>query len=235
MAAVVSAAVRVCMVLVARMEVHHLLEINNKGAGVKSKRNTRRFTDEWLKKEGDLSETRRRKRERDAAEGQAFAKRGRTDGGDKREEGYGGAQGQRGSEVGVAQHNKKKQSKANLRGGRSGKPVGRNGGAAAAKDVGQKQLGTAVPVAGGMSATEESKREQADLVARHVCDCGLFPFRSPASSLLGGLFVVFVYERIPSVFVPSLSRLIFYFIFCLSSIDHIVTGPSPWFAFALVC
>ncbi|CAM9413986.1 unnamed protein product, partial [Pylaiella littoralis] len=27
----------------------------------------RRFTDEWLKKEGDLSETRRRKRERDAA------------------------------------------------------------------------------------------------------------------------------------------------------------------------
>ncbi|CAN0407874.1 unnamed protein product, partial [Pylaiella littoralis] len=46
----------------------------------------RRFTDEWLKKEGALSETRRRKRERDAAEGQALTKRGRTDGGDKREE-----------------------------------------------------------------------------------------------------------------------------------------------------
>ncbi|CAM9989431.1 unnamed protein product, partial [Pylaiella littoralis] len=91
----------------------------------------RRFTDEWLKKEGDLLETRRRKRERDAAEGQALAKRGRTDDGDKREE-YGGAQGQRGSGVGVAQH--KKQPKAKLRGGRSGKPVGRNGGVAAAKD-----------------------------------------------------------------------------------------------------
>ncbi|CAN0240606.1 unnamed protein product, partial [Pylaiella littoralis] len=48
----------------------------------------RRFTDEWLKKEGDLSETRRRKRERDAAERQALTKRGRTDGGDKREEEY---------------------------------------------------------------------------------------------------------------------------------------------------
>ncbi|CAM9829118.1 unnamed protein product [Pylaiella littoralis] len=119
----------------------------------------RRFTDEWLKKEGDLSQTRRRKRERDAAEGQALTKRGRTDGGDEREEGYGGAQGQRGSGVGVAQH-KKKQSNAKLRGGRSGKPAGRNGGVAAAKDVGQKQLGTVVPVAGGMSATEESKREQ---------------------------------------------------------------------------
>ncbi|CAM9235255.1 unnamed protein product, partial [Pylaiella littoralis] len=45
------------------------------------------------KREGDLSETRRRKRERDAAEGQALAKRGRTDGGDKREEGYGGHKG----------------------------------------------------------------------------------------------------------------------------------------------
>ncbi|CAM9710409.1 unnamed protein product, partial [Pylaiella littoralis] len=62
----------------------------------------------------------------------------------------------------------------------------------------------------------------------------LFPFRSPASSLLGGLFVVFVYDCTPSVFVPSLYLLLFYF-FCLSSIDHIVTGPSPWFAFALVC
>ncbi|CAN0320252.1 unnamed protein product, partial [Pylaiella littoralis] len=47
---------------------------------------------------------------------------------------------QRGSGVGVAQH-KKKQSNAKLRGGRSGKPVGRSGGVAAAKDVGQKQLG----------------------------------------------------------------------------------------------
>ncbi|CAN0405189.1 unnamed protein product, partial [Pylaiella littoralis] len=125
--------------------------------------------DEWLKKEGDLSETRRRKRERDAAEGQALAKRGRADGGDKRKEGYGGAQGRRGSGVGVAQL-KKKQPNAKLRGARSGKPVGRSGGVAAAKDVGQKQLGAVVPVAGGMSATEESKREQADLVARHVCD-----------------------------------------------------------------
>ncbi|CAM9747331.1 unnamed protein product, partial [Pylaiella littoralis] len=52
-------------------------------------------------------------------------------------------------------------------------------------------------------------------------------------SLFGGLFVLFVYECTPSVFVPSL-YLLFYFI-CLSSIDHIVTGPSPWFAFALVC
>ncbi|CAM9282990.1 unnamed protein product, partial [Pylaiella littoralis] len=36
------------------------------------------------------SETRRRKRERDAAERQALTKRGRTDGGGKREEEYGG-------------------------------------------------------------------------------------------------------------------------------------------------
>ncbi|CAN0445301.1 unnamed protein product, partial [Pylaiella littoralis] len=67
----------------------------------------------------------------------------------------------------------------------------------------------------------------------------LFSFRSPASSLFGGLFVVFVYECTPSVFVPSLYLLLFYLIFslifCLSSVDHVVTGPSPWFAFALVC
>ncbi|CAN0270702.1 unnamed protein product, partial [Pylaiella littoralis] len=70
--------------------------------------------------------------ERDAAEGQALAKGGRTRSGDKREE-YGGAQGQRGSGVGVARQ-KKKQSKAKLQGGRSGKPVGRNGGVAITKD-----------------------------------------------------------------------------------------------------
>ncbi|CAN0445444.1 unnamed protein product, partial [Pylaiella littoralis] len=33
----------------------------------------------------------------------------------------------------------------------------------------------------------------------------------------------------------SLYLLLFYFIFCLSSVDHVVTGSSPWFAFALVC
>ncbi|CAN0189399.1 unnamed protein product [Pylaiella littoralis] len=27
----------------------------------------------------------------------------------------------------------------------------------------------------------------------------------------------------------------FLFFSCLSSVDHVVTGPSPWFAFALVC
>ncbi|CAN0361859.1 unnamed protein product [Pylaiella littoralis] len=35
---------------------------------------------------------------------------------------------------------------------------------AAAKNVGRKQLGTMVPMTGGTNATEESKREQADLV-----------------------------------------------------------------------
>ncbi|CAM9273673.1 unnamed protein product, partial [Pylaiella littoralis] len=107
----------------------------------------------------------------DAAQGQALTKRGRTDGGGEREEEYGGVQGHRGSGVEVARQ--KKQPKAKLRGGRVGKPLGRkprSGGVADAKDVEQKQLGTVVPVAGSMSATEESKREQADLVARHVFD-----------------------------------------------------------------
>ncbi|CAN0058744.1 unnamed protein product, partial [Pylaiella littoralis] len=170
------------------------------------------------------------------------------------------------SGVGVARQKKKKHPKAKLRGGRNGKPVGRksrSGGVAAAKDVGQKQLGTVVPVAGGMmSATEESKRQGGNLVARYIClrliACLLFyfhhpppsdfryfrsslcmhfvprvsyfffPFRSPASSFFGGLFVVFVHECTPSVFVPSL-YLLLYFVF-LSSVDHVVTGPC-----ALVC
>lgn len=39
----------------------------------------------------DFKETRRLKRERDAAEGEALAKKGRMDGGDKREKEDGGA------------------------------------------------------------------------------------------------------------------------------------------------
>ncbi|CAM9162493.1 unnamed protein product, partial [Pylaiella littoralis] len=68
----------------------------------------RRFTDEWLKKEGDLSETRRRKRERDAAERQALTKRGRTDGGGKREEEYGGHKGS--GVVGLELHSTRRSS-----------------------------------------------------------------------------------------------------------------------------
>ncbi|CAN0091340.1 unnamed protein product, partial [Pylaiella littoralis] len=56
----------------------------------------RRFMHEWVKNEGDFKDTRRLKRERNAAEGQAFAKRGKIDGGDKREEKHGGTNGGKG-------------------------------------------------------------------------------------------------------------------------------------------
>ncbi|CAM9151361.1 unnamed protein product, partial [Pylaiella littoralis] len=99
-----------------------------------------------------------------------------------------------------------KQPKAKLRGGRSGKPVGRNGGVAAVKDVGQKQLGTVVPVAGGMSATEESKREQADLVARHMI------LRSTCLRLIACLLFYFIIPppRLPVLPVFPLHLYVFY-------------------------
>ncbi|CAM9936934.1 unnamed protein product [Pylaiella littoralis] len=48
------------------------------------------FTDEWHRGQGDATETRRPKGKRNPVERQATAKRGRTDGDNKREEKHGG-------------------------------------------------------------------------------------------------------------------------------------------------
>ena len=129
------------------------------------------FMDEWYKGQGDAKETRRLKRERDAVEGQVTAKRERADGEDKREEKHGGP---RRGEMPPKQRRRVDpragDKPTKQRGGRVKKAVrqkSRSG--VAAKAVGQKQQ-VVVQVTGGMSAGEESKREQADLVTRHVCD-----------------------------------------------------------------
>ena len=124
-----------------------------------------------VQKRGEAKETRRLKRDRDAVEGQVTAKRERADGEDTREEKH---EGPRRGEIPPKQRRRVDpragDKPTKQRGGRVKKAVGQKSrSGVAAKAVGQKQQ-VVVQVTGGMSAGEESKREQADLVTRHVCD-----------------------------------------------------------------
>lgn len=108
---------------------------------------------------------------------------------------------------------------------------------ATAKAVGHEQERAVVHVSGGMGAREENKREQADLVARHVCD---YVCRHPPLLPSLACFVILYFPVSRSFFLfpscllsilfPLWTRFELFVLTCLVSIffESLVCIIVPW-------
>ncbi|CAM9682824.1 unnamed protein product [Pylaiella littoralis] len=223
--------------------------------------NVGRLMHEWFKRRGEFKETRRLKRERDAPEGQALAKRGRMDSGDEREEGCGRPKGQQGCS-GVHVARQREQPKAKLRCGRIGKPVGQKSrsGVAAAPQL----LCTVVAVTGGMRVRMRRasvNRQTSCEASLRLMACFLFIFPFPISHVslcsqclslilfsasalltlprsLSPFLPPFSYPRLSSPLFPGLLLLtLFSFFVVLSDCNNICWAPRSglhWFCLGYV-